>query len=88
MPQLSLKTPDITPAQIVSAIGFIAAQAVAFGLLDEGTAQLIVSIGGTAVPLIWTIADAIIRNGRAKVAAAQVLAPVPKVGEPRNVVGP
>ncbi len=61
----TLSTPDITPAQLVAAVSAIIAQAVAFGLLDAGRAQSLVSVAGIIVPAIWTLADAWIRHGRA-----------------------
>jgi hypothetical protein len=66
-----MKTPDVTPAQLAAVLTFIAGQAVAFGWLTAGRAQLVVSIGATVIAACWKIADAIIRNGRSKVAAVQ-----------------
>lgn len=75
-----MKTPDITLAQILSAIGAIATQAVALSVLDKGTAQLVTQIAGIIVPAVWTLADTIIRGNRAKVVIAQTTAPVANFG--------
>lgn len=66
-----MKTPDITLAQIMAAIKWIVAQLVITTLVDNNTAQYILQICATVVPAAWMVADAIIRHGRAKVAAAQ-----------------
>lgn len=60
-----LKTPDITPAQVLALVTFIAGQLVAYGVLSSTTSQLVVSIGATAIAAVWKIADAVIRHGRA-----------------------
>lgn len=65
----NLKTPDITPAQVIAAITFIVAQIVARGLMDNETGQLVVQIAGAVVPVAWMVADAIIRHGRANAKA-------------------
>jgi hypothetical protein len=67
-----MKTPDITPAQVLAFIAFIVAQCVAFGWIDGTAQQSILSAVGTALPVAWALADAMIRRGRANVAAAQV----------------
>jgi hypothetical protein len=58
--------PDVTPAQVLAVLGWVGAQAVAWGWLDAGTAQLAVSAGATLVALGWKLSDAIIRNGRSR----------------------
>lgn len=60
-----MKTPDVTPAQILAMVTFVAGQLVAFGLLDARREQLVISIASTAIAAAWKIADAVIRNGRA-----------------------
>lgn len=60
------KTPDITPAQIIAAIGSVCAQLVAFGLLGSARSQLIVGLAGIVVPFGVILADAIIRHGRSR----------------------
>jgi hypothetical protein len=64
------KRPDITPAQIVSALTWIVAQAVAFGVLDTQKSQVILSAGTTVIVAGWQIADAILRAARNKAIAA------------------
>jgi hypothetical protein len=66
-----MKTPDITPAQVLAVIAFILAQCVAFGWIDGTAQQAILSAVGTALPVAWALADAMIRRGRSNVAAAQ-----------------
>jgi hypothetical protein len=58
------KRPDITPAQLVAALAWVVAQAVAFGWLDTQRSQVILSVGATGIAAAWKIADAIIRSGR------------------------
>lgn len=71
--------PDLTPAQIVAALGAVGAQAVAYKLLAGGTEQLVVSVAGIVVPAAFMIGDAIIRHGRAKISVAQIEADVQKL---------
>lgn len=70
-----MKTPDITPAQIVSGCGAVlAALVVLFKLNLTGEQQAaLLTVIGTVVPVAWQISDAILRHGRAGVAAAQHL---------------
>ena len=56
--------PDITAAQLVAALTWVVAQAVAFGWVDGTSSQVILSIGATVIAAAWKIADSIIRNGR------------------------
>ena len=67
-----MQLPDVTQAQILALLTFVAGQAVSYGLLDSGKEQLVVSIGSIVVASVLKIADAIIRNGRAQIAAAQI----------------
>lgn len=69
-----LKMPDTTRNQLLSIIGLIVGLAVTQGLIDEGTAQTISGIAVAAVSLGLLIADAVIRNGRAQIAASQIAA--------------
>lgn len=62
--------PDVTPAQVTAVIGWIVSQAVAYGWLDTRYSQIVLSAGGTILFAAWKLADAIIRNGRAKAVAA------------------
>jgi hypothetical protein len=62
--------PALTPVQIKSALAFVVAQAIAFGLLDQHTAQLALSIGGTVIAAVWPIADGYLRAQRAHAVAA------------------
>lgn len=56
--------PDITPAQIVAVLGWIAAQAVAFGWITDMDAQLAVSVGATVIAGVLKLADAYLRGQR------------------------
>ena len=67
-----MQLPNITQAQMLAVITFVAGQAVSYGLLNPGKQQLVVSIGSIVVASAWKIADAVIRNGRAQIAAAQI----------------
>lgn len=64
-----MTTPDITPAQIVSAIGAIVGLLVSNLLIDDNTAKLITNIAAIVVPICFIFADAIIRHARAYNAA-------------------
>ena len=71
--------PDVTPAQIAVVAGWIAAQLVAYGVVDVRYQQLAISVGATVLGAVWKIADAVIRNGRAKALAVKATAPEPPV---------
>lgn len=62
--------PDITAAQLVAALTWVVAQAVAFGWIDGKSSQVILSVGATVLAAAWKIADSIIRNGRNKAPGA------------------
>jgi hypothetical protein len=69
--------PDITPAQIAAVAGWIVAQLVAFGLIDNQHEQLAVSVGATILGAAWKIADGYLRAHRALAVAqnANILKP-------------
>lgn len=69
-----LKTPDVTLAQILAALGWAVAQLVAMGVLDDATSQVVLSVGATFVAAAWKIADALIRSNRAKAKATEAAA--------------
>lgn len=71
-----MSTPDVTAAQIVGALGALITALVVLFKLDLSDAQQagLITALGTIVPVAWAIADAIIRHGRSKVAAALVTA--------------
>ncbi len=62
----TLATPDFSPVQIASAITAIVGLFVSQGLIDNDRAQLITGLAAIVVPMIWMLADAIIRHGRAR----------------------
>jgi hypothetical protein len=66
-----LKSPDITPAQVLAIVKFAVTEAVAFGLLQQGTGQDIVAIAGIVLPSVLLAVDSKIRGHRAQVVAAQ-----------------
>lgn len=63
---MKLAMPDITLAQILAALTFIAGQAVTMGLADEQRTKTVLSIAITVATAAWAIGDAIIRNGRSR----------------------
>jgi hypothetical protein len=69
-----VSTPDITPAQVVSTIGGVIGVLLAAAVIDGHTAKLIVGLASIVIPFGWQLADAIIRHGRSKVAAANASA--------------
>jgi len=64
--------PDITLAQLTAAAGWIVAQAVSLGIMDDELAKVVLSTAVTVIGAAWFIADAWIRHGRAKIAAAAI----------------
>lgn len=74
-----MTTPSITPAQILSTLTSFVGLLVSQGAVTNGTGKLIGGIASIVVPAAWQVADAIIRHGRAQVAAAQVGTPAPEV---------
>lgn len=70
---LNGKTPDITTAQIAAVVGWVVAQAVAYGVLPTAYSQVAVSAGATIVAAAWKLADAHLRGKRA-IATATVQA--------------
>jgi hypothetical protein len=67
-------TPPITQGQLAAVVTFIVGQAVAWGVLDTTDSQLAVSVGSTALALVWKAADAYLRGQRAR-HVAQTQAP-------------
>lgn len=65
-----MKTPDLTPAQLLAFVTWAVAQLVAFGVVDDETRQIMLSGAGTILPAVWAFADAIIRHGRSRAIAA------------------
>lgn len=74
-----MKTPDITPAQIISAIGAIVAVLVSATFVDNNVAKVITGVAGIIVPLAWIVGDAIIRHGRSQIEAARIMRSAPPV---------
>jgi hypothetical protein len=74
------RMPDLSTATILAVVGWVAAQAVAYGWLDTTTSQQFLSVTSTAVALGIKAWDAYVRgkrNERAAVEAA-ALAALPK----------
>lgn len=61
-----MNAPSITPAQILAALGAVLGLLVSFAILDEKTSQALAAAASILVPFAITVADAIIRNGRAQ----------------------
>ncbi|WP_217923766.1 hypothetical protein [Miltoncostaea oceani] len=67
---LGLKTPDITPAQVVAVVGAILGVLLAAGLdISDDLRDAIILLVTVLAPTVIG-GDAVIRNGRAKAAAA------------------
>lgn len=69
-----IKLPDITMVQAAAAFAWVVGQLVIMGVVDAETSKVVLSIGLTAIAAAWKIADAIIRQGRSRIAAAAVTA--------------
>lgn len=65
-----MNAPTVTDAQILSVIGAILGLLAAFTLIDDATSKAIAGAAAVIMPVVWTIADSIIRQGRAKAIAA------------------
>lgn len=63
-----MNAPSITLAQIAAAVTWVVTQLVVMGVMNDDTAQLVVSVAVTFFTGAWTIADALIRSNRAKAA--------------------
>jgi hypothetical protein len=64
------RTPDLTAAQWLAVVTWIAGQAIAFGWLSSLPSQIALSAGATVLALAWKWADAHIRGRRAGIVAA------------------
>lgn len=82
-----IRMPDITLAQIVAALGWIVAQAVSLGFIDDELAKVVLSTAVTVVSAAWVIGDAWIRHGRSKIVAAAIASPVDTKTELARVRG-
>ena len=74
--------PDITPAQIAAVVGWIVAQLVAFGWVDQRREQLLISVGSTVLAAAWKLADAYLRGQRARAVAQNPNLPNPPAPPP------
>ena len=75
--------PDITAAQVIAALTWVAAQAVAAGWVDNDAAQHWLQLGSTIVASVWLVADVLLRGSRNIRAASEANAgiippPAPK----------
>lgn len=64
-----LKTPDITPAQIVATTIAVVTELFNAALISGRVEQLVIGLAGILIPFAWILADAIIRHGRSRHAA-------------------
>jgi hypothetical protein len=69
-----MRTPDITPAQIVAIVQAVLALAVAYGLSVPPDARDAIIQLATVLAAVLPIGDAAVRRGRARVVEARVLA--------------
>lgn len=81
----ALKTPDITPAQLVAVAASIATELFNAALISGRVEQLVIGLAGVLIPAVWIAADAVIRHGRARAAVvvATVTPPAPPVSASR-----
>ena len=73
-----MKTPDLTQAQLLAALTWVASQAVANAWIDPGTGKTIVQIGGVVIAAVWILGDTLLRQARNKRLAAEASAAEPK----------
>ena len=69
--------PDITPAQLIAALTWIGAQAVAAGWINNDQSQHWVQLGSTIISAAWVIGDAVLRGFRNVRKAAEANAQKP-----------
>ncbi len=74
-----METPNVTQVQIIALITSVLGLVVALGLLDNDQSQIILGVAATAIPIVFTLADMVIRITRAKnadaIARAKLTAP-------------
>jgi hypothetical protein len=58
------KFPDITAAQVIAALTWVAAQAVAAGWVNNDDAQHWLQLGSTIVASAWIVGDTLLRGFR------------------------
>ena len=68
-PAKKISMPDITPAQITAIATWAVAQAVAWGWMDSGQGQILLSAGATVIAAALKIADAFLRGKRVQAVA-------------------
>jgi len=73
---MNVSLPDVTPAQILAALLWIASQAVAFGWLKSMPSQVVLSGAATVIATGWKLADSHLRVGRVTALAASNAAAV------------
>jgi hypothetical protein len=71
------KFPDITAAQVIAGLTWIAAQAVAAGWVNNDQSQHWLQLGSTIVTAVWIVGDAVLRGFRNVRAAAEAKAGTP-----------
>ena len=65
-----MKTPSITPAQILAFVTAVLGMLVTMGLIDDAVSQSIAGVAATAIPLALIMADTMLRRTRAQNAEA------------------
>lgn len=64
-----MKTPDVTPAQILAIIAAVIALSVAFGApISSAQQEAMIVAAGTIVPVVLVVADAALRRKRVDIA--------------------
>jgi hypothetical protein len=64
-----MKTPDVTPTQVMAMITFVVTQIVAFGWIDNDAAEIVLSGAGTILPVAFVFVDMLLRKNRAQALA-------------------
>lgn len=72
--------PDVTPAQLQALIVMVVTQLVAAQWVDGDTAQVMIQVAGVVLPVVWVVADAVIRYARNRHVAAVRVAEVAAAG--------
>lgn len=61
-----LKTPDVTSVQVLAVVSSVVGLFLTQHYIDERLAQTITGVASIVLPLVWMVADALIRHGRAR----------------------
>lgn len=68
------RMPPITQAQVGSLITFVVGQFIAYAVIDDATAKIVMSSVSTILPAVWMLGDSLLRGNRVHAEAAARIA--------------